>query len=308
LGTLRQRGDTMLDQLRYFQAVVKNNSFSEAAAECHISQSAISQQVQALERELGFKLLDRKHRRFSLTPAGEYFYRKSLILVSDYEQIRQEAAKIAHKGENVLRVGYLRGYSGGEFLSALALFSGKYPEVSVQVRRGTHEELCAMLRNGSVDLVLNDQRRAFSDEYVNLILATTESYIEISGGSPLASLSEITPQELKNTPCILISSEAQRNTERDFYELVIGFQGEFLYAENLEEARVMVIGGKGFLPVEGVGAAADFMPSVRRIPLVRKEGGNSAELLRVLAEGQLWLLCGGICGAAEGAISNTVAG
>lgn len=50
----------MLRQLRYFQSVVRNNSFSEAAEECHISQSAISQQIQALERDLGFQLLERK--------------------------------------------------------------------------------------------------------------------------------------------------------------------------------------------------------------------------------------------------------
>lgn len=48
----------MLRQLRYFQSVVR--SFSEAAEENFISQSAISQQIQALERDLGFKLIERK--------------------------------------------------------------------------------------------------------------------------------------------------------------------------------------------------------------------------------------------------------
>lgn len=66
----------MLKQIKYFQSVVRLNSFSEAAAENFISQSAISQQIQALERELGFKLLERKNRSFMLTPAGEYFYQK----------------------------------------------------------------------------------------------------------------------------------------------------------------------------------------------------------------------------------------
>lgn len=47
----------MLKQLKYFQAVVRCNSFTEAAEECHISQSAISQEIQALENELGVKLL-----------------------------------------------------------------------------------------------------------------------------------------------------------------------------------------------------------------------------------------------------------
>lgn len=47
----------MIRRIRYYQAVVRNNSFSEAAEECHVSQSAISQQIQALERELGFDML-----------------------------------------------------------------------------------------------------------------------------------------------------------------------------------------------------------------------------------------------------------
>lgn len=51
----------MLKQLRYFQSVVKNNSFSEAAEENYISQSAIFQQIKDLEQELGFSLLERKN-------------------------------------------------------------------------------------------------------------------------------------------------------------------------------------------------------------------------------------------------------
>lgn len=49
----------MIKQMRYFQAVVRCRNFTEAAEECNISQSAVSQQIQALERELGVKLLNR---------------------------------------------------------------------------------------------------------------------------------------------------------------------------------------------------------------------------------------------------------
>ncbi|MCM1258968.1 MAG: LysR family transcriptional regulator, partial [Roseburia sp.] len=59
----------MLKQIKYFQAVVRCGSFTEAAAECYISQSAISQQVQALEQELGVSLLERRNRKFTVTPA-----------------------------------------------------------------------------------------------------------------------------------------------------------------------------------------------------------------------------------------------
>ncbi|MBD5552153.1 MAG: LysR family transcriptional regulator [Lachnospiraceae bacterium] len=218
----------MIRQIRYFQSVVRNNSFSEAAQECHISQSAISQQIQALERELGFDLLERKNRRFILTPAGEYFYKKSLVLIADYERMRREAGKLAKEDKDTLTIGYLRCYSGQEFHLAL-------------------EE--------------------FSDQYVNLILTVGNEYIEISSRNPIASLPSITPQELKNIPCILVASREQRENEQEYYQGVIGFQGDFLYAENLEEARLMVIGGQGFMPVEGVKRAENFGSSISRIPL-----------------------------------------
>lgn len=112
----------MLKQLKYFQSVVRLRSFSAAAEENFIPQSAISQQIQALERELGFPLLERKNRSFTLTPAGEYFYQKILILTADYERMRSEAARIARGDRASLKIGYLRCYTGGEFHRALALF------------------------------------------------------------------------------------------------------------------------------------------------------------------------------------------
>ena len=223
----------MLKQLKYFQLVVRLNSFSAAAEENYISQSAISQQIQALERELSFKLFERKNRSFTLTPAGEYFYRKSLLLTSDYERMCSD------------------------------------PDVAVSVEYGNHEELYSMLRSGQVDLVLNDQRRAFSDEYVNLILTTCSSYIEVSSQSKLACRKSIEPYELRDVPCILVSSQAQRETEQEYYQNVVGIQSGFLYAENLEEARLMVIGRKGFLPVEGSDAVPTMGTSIVRIPLMR---------------------------------------
>ena len=138
----------MIRQIRYFQSVVRNNSFSEAAEECHISQSAISQQIQALERELGFYLLERKNRKFTLTPAGEYFYKKSLVLVADYERICREAGRLAKDNESTLVIGYLRCYSGQEFHLALEEFSSKYPDVLVKIEYGNHEELYELLRTG----------------------------------------------------------------------------------------------------------------------------------------------------------------
>lgn len=260
----------MIKQIKYFQAVVRCKSFTEAAEECFISQSAISQQIQALEHELGVKLLNRENRKFSLTPAGEHFYQKSLVLMADFERLRQETVRIANKDNAELRIGYLKCYGGQEFRLAVAEFSEKYPDVSVHIINGNHEDLYDALRSGGVDLILSDQRRAFSDEYVNFILATSECYIEIAARNPLASLESIETDDLKNIPCILIASPEQRENERTYYQEIVGIKGDFLFAENLEEARLLVIGGKGFMPIEGGENEPGFAAALRRILLTRK--------------------------------------
>lgn len=81
--------------MKYFVSVVDCNSFTEAAELCFISQSAISQQIQALESDLGIELIHRKNRKFSVTPAGEYFYQKSKKLLEEVEQMKIETINIA---------------------------------------------------------------------------------------------------------------------------------------------------------------------------------------------------------------------
>lgn len=259
----------MLRQIRYFQAVVRLNSFTEAAEECYISQSAISQQIQALENELGVKLLNREKRKFTLTPAGEHFYKKSLIITADLENLCRETTRIAMGDEARLRVGYLNCCGGLEFPHAIAEFSAKYPDVSVDIVNGSHEELYELLRTGGVDMALSDQRRAFSDEYVNFHLAARNCTIEISDRNPISQLERVNISELKNTSCILIASPEQRENEMTYYRDVVGFTGEFLFAGSIEEARLMVIGGRGFAIIDGGEEPALLDNAIRRVLLCR---------------------------------------
>lgn len=259
----------LLRQIKYFQTVVEKGSFTEAAEVCYISQSAISQQIQSLEKEIGVKLFERKNRKFSLTPAGEHFYKKTVVLSSELERICRETVRIAHKDNAQLNIGYLKCYGGNEFHAALAEFTAKYPDVNVNVIEGNHEELYDELRFGKVDLVLNDQRRAFSDEYVNFELIHSNCFIELSTNNPLSRLSEIEITDLKNTPCILVASKGQEETEQTYYRDVVGFQGDFLFADNLQRARMMVVSNQGVMPIEGVGKSDYFGSGIHRLPLNR---------------------------------------
>ncbi len=255
-------------QIQYFQKIVECGSFTEAADQCHISQSAISQQIRSLEDSLGFLLLIRKGRSFEVTPAGRYFYEKSLPIIAQTEKLCAESRKIALNENAVIHLGYLKNYGGHEFRQAVMEFTKKYPKVDVQIMAGTHEELYETLLNETSDLVLNDQRRAFSDEYRNLILTEHKGYIEVPEGSFMASLDFVSVEELADQTCILVTSRGQEETDRDFYRDILGFRGQYIYAYNMEEAHMAVLSGKGFLPVEG--SVDSTMPGIlKRIPLYR---------------------------------------
>lgn len=257
-------------QMKYFISVVECNSFTEAAEQCYISQSAISRQIRSLEKELGVELIHRENRRFTLTPAGEYFYEQSKGILNEVEDIRRETFRIGKDKEKELKIGYLRCYSGQELHQAVAEFSRLYPEVSIHIVNGTHEELYDLLRFGGADLVLTDQRRAFSDKYANFQLLKCGCYAELSVRSPLAEQESVTMEELKRQACILISSREQQNIEEDYYKNTLGFGGRFLFAENLEEGRLMVAGNRGFLPVERVGTLPPCGTGVKRLPVMEQ--------------------------------------
>ena len=257
-------------QMKYFISVVECSSFTEAAEQCYISQSAISQQIRSLEKELGVELIHRENRRFTLTPAGEYFYEQSKGILNEVEDIRRETFRIGKDKEMELKIGYLRCYSGQELHQAVAEFSRLYPEVSIHIVNGTHEELYDLLRFGGADLVLTDQRRAFSDKYANFQLLKCGCYAELSVRSPLAEQESVTMEELKRQACILISSREQQNIEEDYYKNTLGFGGRFFFAENLEEGRLMVAGNRGFLPVERVGTLPPCGTGVKRLPVMEQ--------------------------------------
>ena len=259
----------LLRQIEIFQAVVEHRSFSEAAEASYISQSAVSQEIKALEKGLGVKLLERRNRGFSLTAAGEYFYRRSLLITAELQELRREVIRIDRK-EETLAVGYLASYDGDEFQKAVAAFSEKYPAVKLETVSGNHEELYDALRTGRIDLALNDQRRAFSEDYENLVLSRTVLSVEIARHNPLSRLPSADVSELENVPCILIASPEQREEEERYYREIIGFRGGFLFASSLREARVTASANRGVLPVDGTKDGLPPTAALKRIPLTKR--------------------------------------
>ena len=221
------------------------------------------------EDELGVKLLKRSNRSFTLTNAGEYFYKQSLILIDEVDRIEHNIKKIATQKNDVLKIGYINNYSGLEIYNAIMKFAEIYPNIDIEVETGNHEELYEQIKNNKLDIIINDQRRALSEEYMNYYLYRSSCYIEISNKSLLHELKEVTFEDLKKIPCILISSKNQQDTEVEYYGNTLGFNGNFIFAENLDEARILVAANKGFLPIASTPTLINLPEGITRILLVR---------------------------------------
>lgn len=259
----------MLRQIKYFLAVVECNSFTEAAERCFISQSAISQQISALEEELGVSLLKREKRKFTLTAAGEYLYHNGQSLLDRAEALKRETIRIGQDGELQLRIGYLAGYYEGEALEEVIYeFTENYPEVLLSVAKYSHEDLFKRISNNEIDLVLSYQRRAFSDKYENYHLSYIPCFVEISKKSRLAAEETICTEQLRDIPCILVAREEQRELEQGFYQNVLEIGNRFYFVESMDDARLAVIGNRGFLPVADMGNVSETGKAVKRIPLL----------------------------------------
>lgn len=266
-----------LRQIEYFCAVVETGSFTRAAERCLVSQSAVSQQVKALEDEFGFELLHRRGRSFDVTPAGELFARKAAALVSQLEDARIEAEGLANGWATTLAVGYLNRYEGWEVQAAVTAFIARHPHIPVHATAGSHDTLYHLIHRHDVDVLFSDRHRALSDTYVNRHLFDGWQYVEVSEASGVAWAAELTVAELANIPCILIAAEDQEEVERTYYRNVLGFHSDFLFARSREEGRMMVAGNRGFMPIEMREQIPRTGSAIRRIPLVGQDGQLKSE-------------------------------
>ena len=260
-----------LRQIHYFIEVVDQGSFTQAAEACFISQSAISQQVKALEEELGLPLLLRQGRSFSLTPAGDYFYRKAKVWLEELEQIAKDTQRRAGWGDRVLRVGFPGNYAGRELYQAMADFAQQCPQTMVQVTLGTHEELYDLLRFEGADLVVNDQRRAFSEAYINRPLAHRPTLAEVCARGGLAGRESLSLEEARSVPCILVTSPGQEEHERNYYHATLGYGSRFLSASTLDSARLLVSSNRGILPIEGISPGFSEDRTIWRAPVFQDD-------------------------------------
>jgi len=140
------------DVLKTYCALVDTGSFSKAAEENYISQSAVSQQLAKLERDLGVQLISRGGGLVVPTEAGKAFYAGATEILHRYEQLLGEVRSAAEAVRGVLRVGTI--YSVGFYLLApyVRKFLQAHPEVNLHVEYTRWNRIYAAVLNGEMSL------------------------------------------------------------------------------------------------------------------------------------------------------------
>ena len=146
----------MIDQLRSFLAVIEEGSLHRAAVRLRISQPALSRQMQALEHELGGRLLERTSTGVKPTRGGHALAEKMKPVLSDYESSFAAVRRLLRGESDQLRIGYLAS-AGREFLSqAFGALRREHPTVKVKLLDLSPGEQITALRRGEIDVALTD--------------------------------------------------------------------------------------------------------------------------------------------------------
>jgi DNA-binding transcriptional LysR family regulator len=144
-----------LRQLRYAVALAEAQSFTKAAGNEYVVQSALSQQLRKLEDELGVALFERTTRSVALTPAGEALLPLMHQVLAGVDQIKFDAQALSGTVAGRLTVGMMEVPSESLDVAALmATFHARYPEVSVTLRSGGSDLLIEAVRDRKLDVAV----------------------------------------------------------------------------------------------------------------------------------------------------------
>ncbi|MEU1145173.1 LysR family transcriptional regulator [Streptomyces sp. NPDC005863] len=218
-------------QLHYFVAVAEARHFTRAAEQVHVSQPSLSQQIRALEKELGAELFSRARGNIALTDAGEALLPLARRILADADTARIEVQELAQLRRGRIRLGATPSVCTGLLPEVLRAFHDRHPGIQLLIEEGGSHDLVRELARGALDLAL-----------VVLPLPTP---------SPALTTVELLREDL-----VVVSSPESRSHGRSVR--IADLQGErlvmFRHGYDLRELTVTACRAEGFEPefaVEG---------------------------------------------------------
>ncbi|MEV5411995.1 LysR family transcriptional regulator [Thermopolyspora sp. NPDC052614] len=158
-----------LRQLEYFIAICEYGSFSAAAAQLLVAQPSLSQQIRALEREVGAKLLERGRQGVTLTAAGRVFLPRARSVIDAVEAARRAVADVVGGLDGELHVLTVRSVASGVLPAGIVRWHEKYPATVLRLHDYSHRrDLETAMRAGHGDVAIGPRPRNWDGDIVSL--------------------------------------------------------------------------------------------------------------------------------------------
>lgn len=236
-----------LNQLKYFVAVAEHQSFTKAATQYYISQTAITQQIHALETSVGIPLIDRSTRPISLTPGGHIFLAEAQSILKHMDMAVWRTREASTGLMGTLRVGYTKGYEQSDLPRRLRDFHREFPNILITCYRNDTDMLAAGLLNMEYDIIFTwDSTNIRQEDSLQIrLVEKVPLYVAMYTGHPLAQRASLSREELKGETILFMSPSGDGDSFGDAYYVQLyqkaGYQPNILLRTSDYESIMMMI-------------------------------------------------------------------
>ncbi|RNB91269.1 LysR family transcriptional regulator [Brevibacillus fluminis] len=212
----------MDQQLLVFLTVVEQQNFSRAAEELHMTQPAVSQYIQSLERATGAKLLERSNKYVRLTKAGEIVYHHAKEIVGLYTRMQNLVDDLQHTASGPLSIG--ASFTYGEYVlpHIIAHLRTNYPMITPTITIHNTKEIAAMVVNHQLDVgIIEGFYNPGNERVVVEAFAEDVMYVVVPAGHRFAGRQEVDAREMCDEAWIVreMGSGTREVSERFFRTL-----------------------------------------------------------------------------------------
>ncbi|MHC1771418.1 MAG: LysR family transcriptional regulator [Flexilinea sp.] len=198
----------MFEQLKYFLILAKKLNYSESAFEINISQSSLSKQIKALERDLRVELVDRSKRKVKLTDAGVELLPIIERTITDYEELLSEAKSHSKFGQK-LSIGTIPLMPKYQIADMIMAFAKSSPNITIQLFEDGAMETWDRVVHHKVDVGILRMDQITDENCIQYPILDDELVIVTSPKHRLAKQKKIKLSEIKDEPIYMFGIDTQ---------------------------------------------------------------------------------------------------